>query len=152
MATQANKYLRSGLFFSIALAIMHFPILFSICAYILERHHMYLHSHIYSFFSGAALLAIPETGLLAYLNYLYIRKMEKSANKKYNVFLLLVVNISFSFLLLENMSSSLGDSGMLWAITALLLSLPWLIFILFSASSHLVQCTDLSSESKIPQE
>ena len=148
LANNSHKYSRSGLLFSVALSIMHFPLLSSICAYILDKHNGYLHLSMYSFFAWAFLLAITGTGLLAYSNYAYIRKMKNSENKKYNVFLLLSINISLLFLILNSTVAIIGDAGMLWAAASSLMFLPWLIFMLCSASSHLIQCVDF--QTKLP--
>jgi 4-amino-4-deoxy-L-arabinose transferase-like glycosyltransferase len=79
--------------------------------------------------------------------------MATSHLRKYNLALMLPVNIViFIFSLHIAQQLPLGMAWFLFYVTSLYLSVPWMLFMLFSASAHFTQCVDINRGSKVPQD
>jgi hypothetical protein len=145
----ANKYLRTGLFFSIALSITHIPLL--LCAFAVYIPDIVDTGYPVSYMLIVACLLGAILGII-YCNYRYIKKREASEKKASNVPLLLSVNIFLFILFPLILSKSLGEAGLGFYFAVFYLFVPWIIFIILSATAHFIQCVSLNSGSQLPQD
>ena len=145
----ANKYLRTGLFFSIALSIIHLPLL--LCVYLLYVEK--LHKFDPSLLPSVVLCLLSAMLGIIYCNCKYIRKMEKSDVKISNVPVLLTLNTLCSIFFLFILSISGSDwVGLMLSFVMYWLFIPWIIFFILSATAHVVQCVRLNRGSQLPQD
>jgi ABC-type uncharacterized transport system YnjBCD permease subunit len=145
----ANKYLRTGLFFSIGLSITYVPLLLCVFG-------RFIPEIVYSGYPVSYILIVScilgaVLGII-YCNYRYIKKRETSEKKASNVPLLLPGNIFLFIFFTLILSKPLGEAGLVFALAVFYLFIPWLIFIIFSATAHFVQCVSLNRGSQLPQD
>jgi fatty-acid desaturase len=142
----ANKYLRTGFYFSTALSIMHLPLLLSIFGRCIPTS-----LGAFFYYISCLLGALLGTAVIIYCNYKYIRIMETGNLKKYNIPLLLSVSIFLFIIFPLILEKFLGEAGWILFIAVYFLFLPWIIFMIYSATAHFIQCVDMNRGSKLPQ-